>query len=331
MRVLITGAAGFLGSHLTDRFLAEGHSVVGLDNFVTGHPDNIAHLAGNDRFSLVKHDISTYTSIDGPLDGVLHLASPASPIDYLELPIQTLKVGSLGTHNALGVSKAKGARFFIASTSEVYGDPLLHPQTEDYWGNVNPVGPRGVYDEAKRFAEAITMAYHTYHGLDTRIVRIFNTYGPRMRPRDGRVVSNFIVQALTGEPLTIYGDGSQTRSFCYVSDEVEGIYRLFMHGDHRPTNIGNPDEYTVRQLADLVVELTGTSSPIVSEPLPEDDPKVRKPDITRARTMLGWEPTVHVRDGLARTIEYFRQYVGTPMMARRAPRPRPSASTPRAS
>ena len=331
MRVLITGAAGFLGSHLTDRFLADGHSVVGLDNFVTGHPDNIAHLAGTGRFSLVKHDISTYTSIDGPLDGVLHLASPASPIDYLELPIQTLKVGALGTHNALGVAKAKGARFFIASTSEVYGDPLVHPQTEEYWGNVNPVGPRGVYDEAKRFAEAITMAYHTYHGLDTRIVRIFNTYGPRMRPRDGRVVSNFIVQALTGEPLTIYGDGSQTRSFCYVSDEVEGIYRLFLHGDHRPTNIGNPDEYTVRQLADLVVELTGTSSPIVSEPLPEDDPKVRKPDITRARTMLGWEPTVHVRDGLARTIEYFRQYVGTPMMARRAPRPRPSAAATRSS
>ena len=331
MRVLITGAAGFLGSHLTDRFLADGHSVVGLDNFVTGHPDNIAHLAGNGRFSLVKHDISTYTSIDGPLDGVLHLASPASPIDYLELPIQTLKVGALGTHNALGVAKAKGARFFIASTSEVYGDPLVHPQTEEYWGNVNPVGPRGVYDEAKRFAEAITMAYHTYHGLDTRIVRIFNTYGPRMRPRDGRVVSNFIVQALTGEPLTIYGDGSQTRSFCYVSDEVEGIYRLFLHGDHRPTNIGNPDEYTVRQLADLVVALTGTSSPIVSEPLPEDDPKVRKPDITRARTMLGWEPTVHVRDGLARTIEYFRQYVGTPMMARRAPRPRPSAAATRSS
>ncbi len=331
MRVLITGAAGFLGSHLTDRFLREGHSVVGLDNFVTGHPDNIAHLAGDDRFSFVRHDISTFTTIDGPLDGVLHLASPASPIDYLELPIQTLKVGSLGTHNALGVAKAKGARFFIASTSEVYGDPLVHPQTEEYWGNVNPVGPRGVYDEAKRFAEAITMAYHTYHGLDTRIVRIFNTYGPRMRPRDGRVVSNFIVQALTGEPLTIYGDGSQTRSFCYVSDEVEGLYRLFMQGDHRPTNIGNPDEYTVRQLADLVVELTGTSSPIVSEPLPEDDPKVRKPDITRARTMLGWEPTVRVRDGLARTIEYFRQYVGTPMMARRAPRARPSPSTPHVS
>ena len=324
MRVLITGAAGFLGSHLADRFLADGHTVVGLDNFITGHPDNIAHLVGHERFSFVRHDISTFTYVEGALDGVLHLASPASPIDYLELPIQTLKVGSLGTHNALGLAKAKGARFFIASTSEVYGDPLVHPQTEDYWGNVNPVGPRGVYDEAKRFAEAMTMAYHTYHGLDTRIVRIFNTYGPRMRPRDGRVVSNFIVQALMGEPLTVYGDGSQTRSFCYVSDEVEGIYRLFMQGDHNPTNIGNPDEYTVKQLAELVVALTGTTAPIVYEPLPTDDPKVRKPDISRARTMLGWEPAVHVRDGLALTIEYFARYVGTPMMARRAPRARPA-------
>ena len=323
MRVLITGAAGFLGSHLADRFLADGHSVVGLDNFVTGHPDNIAHLIGNERFSFIRHDVSTFTYVEGPLDGVLHFASPASPIDYLELPIQTLKVGSLGTHNALGVAKAKGARFFIASTSEVYGDPLVHPQTEAYWGNVNPVGPRGVYDEAKRFAEAITMAYHTYHGVDTRIVRIFNTYGPRMRPRDGRVVSNFIVQALTGEPLTIYGDGSQTRSFCYVSDEIEGIYRLFMKGDHNPTNIGNPDEYTVKQLAELVVELTATKSRIVHEPLPADDPKVRKPDISRARSMLGWEPSVKVRDGLARTIEYFARYVGTPLMAPRAPRSRP--------
>jgi dTDP-glucose 4,6-dehydratase len=326
MRVLITGAAGFLASHLSDRFLADGHTVVGLDNFVTGHPDNIAHLMGHDRFTFIRHDISTFTYVEGPLDGVLHFASPASPIDYLELPIQTLKVGSLGTHNALGVAKAKAARFFIASTSEVYGDPLVHPQTEEYWGNVNPVGPRGVYDEAKRFAEAITMAYHTYHGLDTRIVRIFNTYGPRMRPRDGRVVSNFIVQALMGEPLTVYGDGSQTRSFCFVSDEIEGIYRLFMHGDHKPTNIGNPDEYTVRQLAELVVELTGTTSPIVYEPLPADDPKVRKPDITRARSLLGWEPTVHVRDGLARTIEYFARYVGTPMMAPRTARPHPSAA-----
>jgi dTDP-glucose 4,6-dehydratase len=311
VRVLITGAAGFLGSHLCDRFLAEGHDVVGLDNFVTGHPENLAHLIGNDRFRFLRHDISTYTYIDGPLDGVLHFASPASPIDYLELPIETLKVGSLGTHNALGVAKAKEARFFLASTSEVYGDPLVHPQTEDYWGNVNPVGPRSVYDEAKRFAEAITMAYHTYHGLDTRIVRIFNTYGPRMRPRDGRVVSNFIVQALNGEPLTIYGDGSQTRSFCYATDEVDGIYKLFMSGDHNPTNVGNP-------------ELTGTESPIVYEPLPKDDPKVRKPDITRAREMLGWEPKVHVRDGLARTIEYFRSKLGTPTMARRVARPRPA-------
>ena len=327
MRVLITGAAGFLGSHLCDRFLAEGHNVVGLDNFVTGHPDNIAHLMGDGRFEFIRHDVSTYTYVPGELGGVLHFASPASPIDYLELPIQTLKVGSLGTHNALGLAKAKGARFFLASTSEVYGDPLVHPQTESYWGNVNPVGPRGVYDEAKRFAEAITMAYHTYHGVDTRIIRIFNTYGPRMRPRDGRVVSNFIVQALSGEPLTIYGDGSQTRSFCYASDEVDGIYKLFMHGDANPTNIGNPDEYTVQQLAELVVELTGTSAPIVHEPLPVDDPKVRKPDITRARQMLGWEPTVHVRDGLARTIEYFRQHLGTPMMDPRTPRPRAGVTT----
>ena len=306
MRVLITGAAGFLGSHLADRFLADGHSVVGLDNFITGNPENIAHLMSEPRFEFVRHDISTYTYVSGPLDGVLHFASPASPIDYLEHPIPTLKVGALGTHNALGLAKAKRARFFLASTSEVYGDPLVHPQSESYWGNVNPVGPRGVYDEAKRFAEAMTMAYHTYHKLDTRIVRIFNTYGPRMRPRDGRVVSNFIVQALSGEPITIYGDGSQTRSFCYVSDEVEGIYRLFMKGDAHPTNIGNPDEYTVKQLAEFVVELTGSASEIVYRDLPVDDPKVRKPDITRARTMLGWEPSVNVRDGVARTIEYFR-------------------------
>lgn len=307
MRVLITGAAGFLGSHLSDRFLADGHSVVGLDNFITGNPENIAHLMNDPRFEFVRHDISTYTYISGELDGVLHFASPASPIDYLEHPIPTLKVGALGTHNALGLAKAKQARFFLASTSEVYGDPLIHPQAESYWGNVNPVGPRGVYDEAKRFAEAITMAYHTYHQLDTRIVRIFNTYGPRMRPRDGRVVSNFIVQAISGEPITIYGDGSQTRSFCYVSDEIEGIYRLFMNGDSNPTNIGNPDEYTVRQLAEIVIELTGSKSKVVYQELPTDDPKVRKPDITRARAMLGWEPSVHVRDGVARTIEYFRE------------------------
>jgi dTDP-glucose 4,6-dehydratase len=315
VRVLITGAAGFLGSHLVDRFVADGHSVVGVDNFITGHPDNIAHLAGNDRFAFIRHNISEYTYVAGPLDGVLHFASPASPIDYLKLPIQTLKVGSLGTHNALGIALAKGARFFLASTSEVYGDPLVHPQPESYWGNVNPVGPRGVYDEAKRFAEAMTMAYHRYHGVDTRIVRIFNTYGPRMRPRDGRVVSNFIVQALNGEPLTIYGDGSQTRSFCYVDDEVEGIYRLFMRGDSQPTNIGNPVEFTVRQLAELVIALTGTTSAIVQQPLPEDDPKVRQPDITRARTTLGWEPAVPLREGVDRTIAYFRGLMGTPRMS----------------
>ncbi|HET6681281.1 MAG TPA: UDP-glucuronic acid decarboxylase family protein [Gemmatimonadaceae bacterium] len=306
MRVLITGAAGFLGSHLTDRFIADGHSVVALDNLLTGKTANLAHLDGHERFEFVRHNISEYTNIAGVLDGVLHFASPASPIDYLEHPIATLKVGALGTHNALGLAKAKGARFFLASTSEVYGDPLEHPQTEAYWGNVNPIGPRGVYDEAKRFAEAMTMAYHRTHGMDTRIVRIFNTYGPRMRPRDGRVVSNFIVQALLGEPLTIYGDGSQTRSFCYVSDEVEGIYQLFLRGDSQPTNIGNPVEFTVRQLAELVVELTGTSSPITNRELPEDDPKVRQPDITRARTMLGWEPSVALRDGVDRTIGYFR-------------------------
>ncbi|HSY83701.1 MAG TPA: UDP-glucuronic acid decarboxylase family protein [Gemmatimonadaceae bacterium] len=310
MRVLITGAAGFLGSHLADRFLAEGHAVVGLDNFVTGHPDNIAHLMGRSDFEFLRHNISTYTFVAGPLDGVLHFASPASPVDYLEHPIPTLKVGALGTHNALGLAKAKGARFFLASTSEVYGDPLVHPQTESYWGNVNPIGPRGVYDEAKRYAEAMTMAYHRFHGIDTRIVRIFNTYGPRMRPRDGRVVSNFIVQALTGEPITIYGNGSQTRSFCYVDDEVEGIYRLFMRGDAEPTNIGNPDEYTVKQLAEIVVELTGTKSPIVYRDLPEDDPKVRRPDITRACGLLGWTPKVPVREGVAKTIEYFRGLIG---------------------
>jgi len=306
MRVLITGAAGFLGSHLCDRFLADGHSVVGLDNFITGHADNIAHLMGQPRFEFLRHNISTYTYVAGPLDGVLHFASPASPIDYLEHPIPTLKVGALGTHNALGLALAKHARFFLASTSEVYGDPLVHPQPETYWGNVNPVGPRGVYDEAKRFAEAMTMAYHRYHGLDTRIVRIFNTYGPRMRPYDGRVVSNFIVQALTGQPLTLYGDGSQTRSFCYVSDEIEGIYRLFHGGDPDPMNVGNPVEFTVRELAELVRELTGSASAIDYRPLPEDDPKVRRPDITRARAVLGWEPGVSLREGLERTIAYFR-------------------------
>ena len=318
MRVLITGAAGFLGSHLCDRFLADGHSVVGLDNFLTGNPANIAHLMGDTRFEFVEHNISTYTYVAGQLDGVLHFASPASPVDYLEFPIATLKVGALGTHNALGLAKAKGARFFIASTSEVYGDPLEHPQTEKYWGNVNPIGPRGVYDEAKRFAEAMTMAYHRFHGMDTRIVRIFNTYGPRMRPHDGRVVSNFIVQALGNEPLTIYGDGSQTRSFCYVSDEVEGIYRLFMRGDSNPTNIGNPNEFTVRQLAELVIELTGTKATIVQRELPVDDPKVRRPDITRAREMLGWEPTVALREGVGRTIDYFRSVLTKEAVSARA-------------
>jgi dTDP-glucose 4,6-dehydratase len=310
MRILITGAAGFLGSHLSDRFLSEGHSVVGLDNFITGSPDNIAHLMGHERFEFVRHNISTYTYVAGPLDGILHFASPASPIDYLEHPIPTLKVGAMGTHNALGLAKAKGARLLLASTSEVYGDPLVHPQPESYWGNVNPIGPRGVYDEAKRFAEAMTMAYHRAHGVETRIVRIFNTYGPRMRPHDGRVVSNFIVQALKGEPLTIYGDGSQTRSFCFVSDEVDGIYRLFMSNESNPVNIGNPNEFTVRQLAETVIKLTGSSSKIEQRPLPEDDPKVRKPNIERARTLLGWEPKVELVEGVTKTIEHFKRVLG---------------------
>ncbi|HEX6308917.1 MAG TPA: UDP-glucuronic acid decarboxylase family protein [Longimicrobiales bacterium] len=309
MRILITGAAGFLGSHLCDRFLAEGHEVIGMDNFITGSPDNIAHLIGNPGFRFVQHDVTDFVHVAGELDGVLHFASPASPVDYLELPIQTLKVGSLGTHKTLGLAKEKQARYLLASTSEVYGDPQIHPQTEEYWGHVNPVGPRGVYDEAKRFAEAMVMAYHRYHGLDTRIIRIFNTYGPRMRPNDGRVVSNFIVQALRGEPLTVYGDGSQTRSFCYVSDEVDGIFRLFMADYTMPVNIGNPDEFTVLELAAKVIGLTGSTSTIEHQPLPKDDPKVRRPDITVARRELGWEPKVPLDEGLRRTIPYFRERV----------------------
>jgi len=306
MRLLVTGAAGFLGSHLCDRLLALDHTVVGMDNLITGAPVNLAHLEHHRSFQFIRHDVSTFIDVPGPVDGILHFASPASPIDYLEYPIPTLKVGALGTHNALGVAKMKSARFLLASTSEVYGDPLVHPQPETYWGNVNPVGPRGVYDEAKRFAEAMTMAYHRYHTLDTRIVRIFNTYGPRMRPHDGRVVSNFIVQALRGEPLTVYGDGSQTRSFCYVDDLVEGIIRLFEHGGADPTNIGNPHEFTVRQLAERVLALTGSKSDIVKRPLPVDDPQVRQPDIALARETLGWEPKVSLDEGLRRTIEYFR-------------------------
>ena len=314
LRVAIAGAAGFLGSHLCDRFLASGHSVVGIDNFITGNRENVAHLRGNDRFVFLQQDVSEPFDVEGALDGVLNLASPASPVDYQEHPIETLKVGSYGTMNLLELARRKGARFFLASTSEVYGDPLVHPQVESYWGNVNPIGPRSMYDEAKRFAEATTMAYRRQHGMDTRIVRIFNTYGPRMAPRDGRVVTNFIVQALNGEPITIYGDGTQTRSFCYVDDEVEGLYRLFMGGDAEPTNIGNPAEYTMKQLAEIVVEVTGTRSEIVYTPLPQDDPKVRRPDITRARQLLGWEPKVGVRDGVERTVAFFRTLVGTERM-----------------
>ncbi len=282
-----------------------------MDNFITGSKTNVQHLDASESFHLVEHDVSKFIDLEEDLDGVLHFASPASPIDYLQLPIQTLKVGSLGTHNALGVAKAKKARFFLASTSEVYGDPAVHPQPESYWGHVNPVGPRGVYDEAKRFAEAMTMAYHRYHGLDTRIVRIFNTYGPRMRPGDGRVVSNFIVQALRGDPITVYGDGEQTRSFCYVDDLVEGIYRLFHDGGADPVNIGNDGEFTVRELAELVVRLVGSESKIVLEPLPVDDPKQRRPDLTRAGDTLGWGPKIPLEEGLQRTVEYFRQVIRT--------------------
>jgi dTDP-glucose 4,6-dehydratase len=304
-RVVITGAAGFIGSHLAEALLDRGYAVVGIDNLLTGDLANIAHLTGRD-FVLIKHDVTNYINVDGPVDFVLHWASPASPIDYLELPIQTLKVGALGTHKALGLAKAKGARFVLASTSEVYGDPLEHPQRETYWGNVNPIGPRGVYDEAKRFAEAMTVAYHRYHGVDTKIVRIFNTYGPRMRVRDGRAVPNFIGQALKGEDVTVYGDGSQTRSLCYVSDLVDGVIRLMLSGTNDPVNIGNPQELTIEQIARTILRLTGSSSRIVHRALPVDDPKVRKPDITRASTILQWGPTVSLEEGLGKTIDYFR-------------------------
>ncbi len=306
MRVLVTGGAGFLGSHLCDRLVREGHEVLAMDNLSTGNERNIAHLSEEKRFRFIRHDVTHFIFVDGPVDAVLHFASPASPIDYLELPIQTLKVGSLGTHNALGLAMAKRARFLLASTSEVYGDPLVHPQPETYWGNVNPIGPRGVYDEAKRFAEAMTMAYRRAHRVDTRIVRIFNTYGERMRPRDGRVVPALICQALAGEPMTVFGDGSQTRSFCYVSDLVDGIYRLLLSDEPEPVNIGNPAELSVLEFARTIQRLTRTPSEIVFRPLPVDDPKVRQPDIRKARAKLGWEPKVPLDEGLARTIEYFR-------------------------
>jgi dTDP-glucose 4,6-dehydratase len=305
-KVLITGAAGFLGSHLCDRFIAEGYHVIGMDNLITGNLKNIEHLFPLENFEFYNHDVSKYVHIPGDLDYILHFASPASPIDYLKIPIQTLKVGSLGTHNLLGLARAKKARILVASTSEVYGDPLVHPQTEEYWGNVNPVGPRGVYDEAKRFQEAITMAYHTFHGVETRIVRIFNTYGPRMRLNDGRVLPAFIGQALRGEDLTAFGDGSQTRSFCYVSDLVDGIYRLLMSDCVDPVNVGNPSEITINQFAEEIIKLTGSSVGIVFKPLPKDDPKQRQPDITKAKSILGWEPKVSRAEGLKITYEYFK-------------------------
>ncbi len=307
MRVLITGGAGFLGSHLCDRFLAEGHTVIAMDNLITGNTDNIAHLAGHERFRFIHHDVTNYIFIEGKLDAVLHLASPASPIDYLEYPIQTLKVGALGTHKALGLARDKGARFLLASTSEVYGDPQVHPQPESYYGHVNPIGPRGVYDEAKRYAESLVMAYHRSHGLETRIVRIFNTYGPRMRLRDGRVVPNFICQALRGEPLTVYGDGSQTRSFQYVDDLIEGIYRLLFSNEAEPVNIGNPGEFTILAFAELVNRITNNASGIrYVDSRTLDDPQVRRPDISKAKRVLDWQPTITLEDGLRRTIPWFR-------------------------
>ncbi|MCS7183421.1 MAG: SDR family oxidoreductase [Thermoanaerobaculum sp.] len=311
-RAVVTGGAGFLGSHLCERLLNEGFEVVCIDNLLTGSLANIEHLFGREGFTFIKYDVTNYVHVPGPVDFVLHFASPASPIDYLELPIQTLKVGSLGTHKALGLAKAKNARFLLASTSEVYGDPLVHPQSEGYWGNVNPVGPRGVYDEAKRFAEAMTMAYHRYHGLDTRIVRIFNTYGPRMRRNDGRVVPAFICQALAGEPLTVFGSGQQTRSFCYVDDLIEGVLRVLFCQISDPINLGNPEEMTVLEFAHLIRKLTGSQVPIEFRPLPVDDPRVRQPDITKARVYLGWEPRVPLEVGLAKTIEYFRRVLAAP-------------------
>jgi dTDP-glucose 4,6-dehydratase len=311
VRIVITGGAGFLGSHLCDRFLSEGSDVVCVDNLITGTAANVEHLRGNPKFTLLRHDISQPLEVDVPVDRVLHFASPASPVDYLRHPIPTLKVGSLGTHNALGLAKFKKARFLLASTSEVYGDPEQHPQREDYWGHVNPIGVRGVYDEAKRFAEAMTMAYHRYHGVDTRIVRIFNTYGERMRLDDGRVLPNLMGQALRGEPLTIYGDGSQTRSFCYVADLVEGIYRLLAADFHEPVNLGNPHEVSILDFAQEILALTASLSTLVFKPLPQDDPKVRRPDIDRARKLLGWEPKVERQQGLSRTLEYFRRRIQT--------------------
>lgn len=305
-RVLITGAAGFLGSHLCDRFLREGYEVLAMDNLITGNLKNIEHLFSEQHFSFYHHDVSKYVHVSGPLDYILHFASPASPIDYLKIPIQTLKVGAMGTHNLLGLAKEKNARILVASTSEVYGDPLVHPQTEDYWGNVNPIGPRGVYDEAKRFQEAITMAYHRFHGLETRIVRIFNTYGPRMRLNDGRVLPAFIGQALRGEDLTVFGDGSQTRSFCYVDDLIEGIYRLLMSDYAEPVNVGNPDEITIAEFAEEIIKLTGTDQKVIYKPLPQDDPMQRQPDITRARDILGWEPKISRAEGLKITYDYFK-------------------------
>jgi dTDP-glucose 4,6-dehydratase len=314
-RILITGAAGFLGSHLCDRFLKEGYEVIGMDNLLTGNIQNIQHLFPLKEFQFYHHDVTKFVHVPGNIDYILHFASPESPIDYLKMPIQTLKVGALGTHNLLGLAKSKGARILVASTSEVYGDPLVHPQTEEYWGNVNPVGPRGVYDEAKRFMESITMAYHTFHNVDTRIIRIFNTYGPRMRLDDGRALPTFMSQALRGENITVYGDGSQTRSFCYVDDLVEGIYRLLLSDYARPVNIGNPQEITLLQFAEEVLALTGSKSKIVFEPLPQDDPKQRQPNITKAQNILQWEPKVDRHEGLKRTLEYFKQHIDKPVLA----------------